>query len=124
MKERWKDIEGYEGLYKISNLGNVFSVKSNRVLSKPNNPRNYHRVALRKDGITKIYLVHRLVAFAFIPNGNPENNLVNHIDENKLNNKVNNLEWCNSYYNMKYSEKSTYRKLMESVNRRKLKRKF
>lgn len=119
MKEIWEDIKDYEGLYQISNLGNVFSIKSNRMLKKPNNPKNYHRVALRKDGNTKIHLVHRLVAIAFIHNDNPDkNNLVNHKDENKLNNSVDNLEWCNYYYNMKYSEKTTYKKLMASVRKR------
>ena len=119
MEEVWKDIKDYEGLYKISNLGNVFSIKSNRILKKPSNPKNYHRVALRKDGNTKVCSVHRLVAIAFIKNDNPnKNNLVNHIDENKLNNRVDNLEWCDDYYNMMHSRESTYKKLMVSVRKR------
>lgn len=93
MREIWKDIEGYEGLYKISNYGNVYNVTNNFLLKRNTGNHGYERVILFKNGKKNFYLVHRLVAEAFIPNPNklPQ---VNHIDENKNNNNVENLEWC------------------------------
>ena len=90
MEEIWKDVQGYEGEYQISNLGNVFSVKSNKEL-KITDSHGYGSVMFCHDGKTKRCLVHRLVAEAFIPNPNdlPQ---VNHIDENKRNNRIDNLE--------------------------------
>lgn len=105
-KEIWKDIDGYNGDYQISNFGNVKSLKNNKEkLIKPfftkSNKEGYLIVNLCKNNKRKINLVHRLVAEAFIPN--PNNfPMINHKDENKLNNHVNNLEWCNSKYNNNY----------------------
>lgn len=104
MEEIWKDIEGYEGLYQVSNLGNVRSLNwrkigkvKNLYLKKQN--RGYLHVELTKDGVRKAVTVHRLVATAFLPN--PLNlPVINHIDENKENNRVDNLEWCTSNHNM------------------------
>ena len=89
----WKDITGYEGLYKISNGGDVFNTKSKRKLKLTITDTGYHKVNLRKNGNVKTHLVHRLVALSFIsnPKAKPQ---VNHIDENPLNNNVMNLEWC------------------------------
>ena len=104
MEEIWKDIEGYEGLYKISNMGRVKSIKFNKekILFLQKDKYGYLRVGLRKMGKLKNYFVHRLVAEAFIPN---PNNLpiVNHKDENKQNNCVENLEWCTVKYNNSYA---------------------
>lgn len=106
MKEIFKDIPGYEGLYQVSNLGNVKSLrynKSNRqVILKPKLTKTgYCRVGLHFRGVSKDFYIHRLVAEAFLPN--PDNlPVVNHKDENKLNNNVENLEWCTYYYNNKY----------------------
>ena len=103
MKEIWRDIKGYEGLYQVSNLGRVRSLKfdKERVLSAGNCKRGYLLVVLCKDGKPKPYKVHRLVAQAFIPN--PDNlPQVNHKDENPTNNVVSNLEWCDSKYNNNY----------------------
>ena len=99
-EEIWKDITGYEGLYKVSNLGRVKSLRNNIIL-KPGNSSGYLRVNLCKNGKRKYATVHRLVAEAFIEN---ENDLpqVNHIDEVKTNNKVSNLEWCTAKYNSNY----------------------
>lgn len=96
MKEEWRDIIGYEGLYKISNLGNVYSYKYNRCL-KPSGD-DYLHVSLSKNKKVRPHNIHRLVAQAFIPN--PENKpQVNHIDGNKCNNKVGNLEWVTATEN-------------------------
>lgn len=92
MKEIWKDIEGYDGFYQVSNLGRVKSVKS-KYLRKLNLTHDgYCKINLSSNGETHWFRVHRLVAQAFIPN--PENKPeVNHIDEDKTNNNVDNLEW-------------------------------
>lgn len=107
MEEIWKDVVGYEGYYQVSNLGNVKSLNwrnvgcAKNLWLKPHN-KGYLQVELAKGGIKKCFVVHRLVATAFIPNpcGYPQ---VNHKDENKRNNCVSNLEWCNASYNAIYS---------------------
>lgn len=93
----FKPIKGYEGLYYITESGEVYSSIQNKWLKQTINPNGYPMVGLQ--GEKK--LVHRLVAEAFIPN---PNNLpqVNHKDENKKNSHVNNLEWCTSKYNNNY----------------------
>ena len=105
MMEEWKAIPGYEGLYEVSNMGNVRNVRRNTLLrlSKTNN--RYVRVSLCKNGIKTGLTVHRLVAEAFIPNPDnlPE---VNHKDEDKTNNNVENLEWCDHKYNMNYGTRN------------------
>lgn len=119
MVEQWKNVIGYEGLYEVSNLGNV------RSLDRYTNAKN-NKVRLVKGKLLKSYklnsgylivdlyispnrrkhhLVHRLVAEAFIQN--PYNlEEVNHIDENKSNNVVSNLQWCNKQYNNSYGTKN------------------
>lgn len=113
MQEIWKDIEGYEGLYRVSNFGNVMSLnyrntKTHKNLTPKINNDGYLWVELRKNTIPKPYLIHRLVAMAFItnPNNYP---LINHKDENKSNNNVLNLEWCTHSYNVLYSIKKRTR---------------
>lgn len=115
MEEEWRDIAGYEGLYKVSNLGRVKSLgngnsnNSNnckeRILKAGKNSRGYLQVHLCKNGKYKTYKIHRLVAIVFIPN---PNNLpqVNHKDENKENNYVENLEWCDRKYNVNYGTRN------------------
>ena len=93
MTEVWKDIEGYEGLYKISNYGEVWSERRQRLLKKNKNNRGYYVVGLNKNNNQKQFTVHRLIAINFIDNPS-EKPCVNHIDENKTNNHVSNLEWC------------------------------
>lgn len=103
--EIWKDIEDYEGIYKVSNYGRVKRVgeyrnqvtswKSDRILTPGDNGRGYLFVQLSKNNHVKRMYIHRLVANAFVPN--PDKKLtVNHIDGNKSNNHYLNLEW-NTY---------------------------
>lgn len=106
----WKDIGGYEGIYQISNFGEVMRLMSydsrnhlrnSKILKQRKNKYGYMVVGLHKNGKENKYLVHRLVAQTFIPNSNnfPE---INHIDENKQNNSIPNLEWCDRKYNVNY----------------------
>lgn len=110
MEEIFKDIEGYEGLYQISNLGNVKALNYNREkrekeLKRYINRYGYFYVELCKGAKRKKITVHRLVAQAFL--SNPNNyNVVNHKDENKQNNNVDNLEWCNYLYNANYGTRN------------------
>lgn len=104
--EQWRDIEGYEGLYQVSDWGRVKSLNYlhtgvERLLVGIKNKDGYLRVCLWKDGKRKWCKVHRLVTQAFIPNpyGLPQ---VNHKDENPANNVVSNLEWCDCKYNINY----------------------
>ena len=102
--EIWKDIKGYDG-YQVSNLGRVWSVRSQSYLKGGINHRGYCSVQMRaNNGKYKREYIHRLVALTFIPNpiGYPQ---VNHKDENKLNNTVENLEWCSPTYNNNYGTK-------------------
>lgn len=109
MKEIWKDIPEYEGLYQISNYGRVKSLNYRRMnkenILKPRvDKKGYIHYALKKNKMTKEYKAHRLVALMFIPN--PCNKKqVNHKDFNKQNNFVDNLEWCTNGENQKHSYK-------------------
>lgn len=102
LNEVWKDIEGYEGLYQVSNLGRVKSLKKNIIRKQTLGKDGYLRVILKHNGKSKNFSVHRLVAKAFLKNvfNYPE---VNHKDENKTNNNVSNLEWCTRKYNQNYN---------------------
>ena len=99
MKEIWKEIKDYEGLYWISNQGHVKN-RHGRILKPDYSNKGYACVILCKNGKNKQRRVHILVAETFIPNplNLPE---VNHKDENKANNCVDNLEWCTHQENMK-----------------------
>ena len=107
--EIWKDVVYFEGLYQVSNLGRVKSLNYSRTgrekVLKPSKTNGYLQVYLYKEGKSKRFSIHRLVAFAFIPN---PNNLpiVNHKDEDKSNNCVDNLEWCTVAYNNNYGTKN------------------
>lgn len=105
MKEVWKDIEGYEGLYQVSNLGRVHSLYKNLILKGSEDSWGYLQVKLYKNGIKSNKKMHRLVAQAFIPN--PENKPeVNHIDEDKTNNKLSNLEWSTAKENSNHGTRT------------------
>lgn len=106
MEEIWKDVVGFEGLYKVSNLGNVRSVArlgtNGVVLKKRYFATGYEKTTLYKNCKQTTFVTHRIVAEAFIPN---PNNLpqINHIDGNKLNNRVDNLEWVTCSDNVKHA---------------------
>ena len=112
-EEIWRPIDGYEGLYEVSNTGLIRSLDrfvgnrnriKGKILSIKIEKNGYCSVALFKYGKMKRYLVHRLVAQEFIPNteGLPQ---VNHKDEDKTNNRVENLEWCTAKYNINYGSR-------------------
>ena len=103
--EIWKDVEDYENKYQISSCGCLKSLKRNIIVKPYVCTNGYLEYALWKNGKRKVFLAHRLVAQAFIPNPNdlPE---VNHKDENIKNNNVNNLEWCTSEENANYGTRN------------------
>lgn len=109
--EIWKDVKGYEGIYKISNFGNVKSLErlkkskgnstrvvNERILKYNTNIFGYKYVILCKESKNKCFLIHRLIGIAFIPN--PENKpQINHINGIKTDNSISNLEWCTQQEN-------------------------
>jgi len=118
-EEIWKDIEGYEGLYQVSNIGRVKSVERWVYSGKGNttkrlNPESikaqainqgYPVVTIWKNNKIKMMKIHRLVCQAFVLN--PDNkSCVNHIDEIKTHNYVENLEWCTHSENHKHAYKN------------------
>ena len=107
IKEIYKPvtIKGFEGLYEVSNVGLVRSVRTGKILKNCLDKDGYCRVGLHKDGVQKNVFVHRLVAYAFIPNPNglPE---INHINECKTDNRIDNLEWCTREYNNNYGTRN------------------
>lgn len=117
MEEIWKDIKSYEGLYQVSNLGRIKSLKKIRRNGKGFyvqeeklktlqlwKEEGYYSIVLYKNDGGRTYHIHRLVAQAFIPN--PENlPQVNHKDGNKSNNSVENLEWVTCSENVKHAYK-------------------
>ena len=125
--EIWEDIDGYEGLYQVSNLGRIKSfVKwdvynkyhyEERILKPFKNNKGYLEVSLVKDKIRSNKFIHRLVANAFIPKKQGKN-IVNHKDFNPLNNNVENLEWVTQKENTIYSvENMKHRKSITAVVR-------
>ena len=110
--ELWKDIDGFNGRYQVSNLGRVRStiswngheyVAKERILKPSMTTTGYHKVELiGANGKKKSLKLHRVIASAFIPNpmGYP---IINHKDGNPLNNNIDNLEWCTQKHNVEHA---------------------
>ena len=115
--ERWKDIFGYEGMYQVSDLGRVRSLKFGKTrLLRPGKTKDcYFIVQLWRNGQGKVKYIHRLVASAFIPNDDETKTQINHINEDKTENKVSNLEWCTAQYNLTYNDIHHRRKSCKPV---------
>lgn len=121
MLEEWRDIEDYEGLYQVSNFGrikrmrfinNMYNFPQERIMKKSLKTNGYEIVRLSKRGVKTTFMVHRLVAKAFIDN--PSDYLeINHIDGNKTNNSVENLEWCSRSQNELHAWKNGLKKYTE-----------
>ena len=114
IKEVWKDIKGYEGLYQISSLGRVKSIRNN-IIKKPSVlPKGYLQICLNKKGKSKYISIHRLVAQVFISN---PNNLpcVNHKDCNPQNNNISNLEWISYKDNNNYKNHHLKRNVASAI---------
>lgn len=113
MSEIWKPVKGYEGLYEVSDFGNVRSLSrragkihiKGRVLKPFQNKNGYLCVCLSKAGTTKTVGIHRLVAAAFVSNPNGKKT-VNHINEDKSDNRANNLEWLTLRENIHYGTRA------------------
>lgn len=105
--EIWKDIEGYIGLYQVSNLGNVKSLPRNTtkggLLSPASNGRGYLTVLLSKKGKKRRFYIHKLVATAFLQNEEhlPE---VDHVNGNRMDNRASNLQWISHVENLRKKE--------------------
>ena len=101
-KEEYRDVVGFEEYFQVSNLGNVFSKRSNRILKQTKSKKGYWTLATKIGGSDHCFSVHRLVAEAFIPN--PESKpYVNHKDGCKTNNILSNLEWVTAKENSAHS---------------------
>ena len=122
MEEIWKDIEGWEGLYQVSNMGRVKSlprwhdaihpyITREKILSPrvSGKDREYLAVALCKNCYRKQEKIHKLVAKAFVPNPHGYKE-VNHINEIKGDNRAVNLEWCSRSYNINYGSRAEKQK--------------
>lgn len=115
--EIWRDIPGYDGLYQVSNCGRVksFQLGNERILKLRKIVDGYVVVHLCQKRICKNFLVHRLVAEAFLPN--PDNKSdVNHKDGDKCNNCLENLEWVTRSENVRHTIKTGRRKITTGID--------
>lgn len=128
MEEIWKPVVGWEGLYEVSNLGNVRSLDryvnqlnykrfcKGQLLKPTFHKSNYFIVTLRNSGIQKICKVHQLVMNAFNPKNSNEKLEINHIDGNTKNNNLSNLEWCTHQQNLQHASKHNLLSIYKSIN--------
>ena len=112
--EIWKDIPGYEGLYKASNMGHIKSLRYNKIMKGTPTYDGYLRIILQKNNIKKHVSIHSIVASLFLEDTiyNPNGTLItgrkciNHKDENKENNSAETLEYCDDKYNANYGTRN------------------
>jgi hypothetical protein len=97
--EEYRKIKNYEN-YEISNFGNIRNSKTSIILKQKLKKNGYYEICLCKDNKKKSFIVHRLVAFAFIPNDDNSKPEIDHIDRNKINNHTTNLRWVNRSENL------------------------
>lgn len=119
MKEVWVKlddlVENGQG-YSVSNLGNVWSNKTNRLLKPGNKRGGYVFVCFSQEAMVKQYDIHRLVAIAFLENNDEDKREVNHIDGDKSNNRLENLEWVTPSQNKKHAYRTGLRKPLPPEN--------
>lgn len=102
MSEKWVDVKNFNGLYMVSNLGNILGMKTKKILKPRITAYGYHEVGLSNGSFRKSKTVHRIVSEAFLIK-HEASLVVNHIDGNKFNNKVSNLEWVTQKENVHHS---------------------
>lgn len=123
MTEIWKDIEGYDGFYQVSNEGRIKSTggtcgtceRKEKIRTPSITKDGYVKVRLLRSGKDKTERVHRLVAAAFVPNPDGKDT-VNHIDGNKTNNRSENLEWVDRSEQMLHAYKIGLKRSRTGVN--------
>jgi hypothetical protein len=104
--EIWRDVEGFEGRYTVSNHGRIksfFRCPEGKIMKLITHTRGYQAIWFRKPGVHKKFFVHRLVAIHFLERGE-DHDQVNHKDKNRLHNHVMNLEWCTWEENYKHRD--------------------
>ena len=115
--EIWKDVNGFEGIYQVSNMGRVKSLIRKRadkrgrvihykekILKQHPNSKGYMRICLKGGEKTEVWFVHRLVAVHFVENPKPKKfRIVNHLDSDYLNNRADNLEWTDAVGNVRHA---------------------
>ncbi|QBO37434.1 HNH endonuclease [Periweissella cryptocerci] len=117
MKEIWKSVPDFEGLYEVSNLGRIKSPEGKitesrfhgerrwkeRIIKQKTDKKGYKRVSLYKDKTQHTFLVHRIVAKTFLGTSPKGKEIINHIDGNPSNNVVDNLEWIDYVGNLRHA---------------------
>lgn len=119
MEEFWKDVPNYEGLYQVSNLGNVRSLLFNktRVLKKSLSSSEYLIVTLTKNKKIKIFAVHQLIAISFLGHERCGHKMIiDHINDNKLDNRVENLQIVTSRFNVFKTKKEHHTSKYKGVH--------